>query len=205
LKSAYQRVQYQVFTGALLITAGMRTGMGCPHCNSCICKQGYSAARAEFAVWLVVIPSFKDITPPLILTYLLLCMCRFAHEGILNCARAIRDDLRSLGLLEQLLLGTADSTQQQQQGPGSSTGGQASKNTAAAAAFPSADGSVDAAAANGSNAGAAGPAAAAAAAAAAQAARELPDCRGWTLVLTGHSLGVLLGLAINLLAAACMV
>lgn len=79
--------------------------------------------------------------------------CRFAHEGILNCARAIRDDLKRLGLLDQLLLGHKPSgngnswtSMQQQQLQGSMTG----------TPFGS---------------------------------EQLPDCRGWTLVLTGHSLG----------------
>uniref|UniRef100_A0A383W0M9 sn-1-specific diacylglycerol lipase n=1 Tax=Tetradesmus obliquus TaxID=3088 RepID=A0A383W0M9_TETOB len=105
----------------------------------------------------------------------------FAHEGILNCARAIRDDLRSLGLLEQLLLGAQPAQQQQQQHGADSAGG---KSMDAAAAR-----SVDAAAADSSRGRAAGTAQAAAAAAGQQTVRELPDCRGWTLVLTGHSLG----------------
>jgi hypothetical protein len=129
-------------------------------------------------------------------------VCRFAHEGILNCARAIRDDLRSLGLLEQLLLGS-DPTQQQQQQQQQhdiSSSGSGKKGMGVSTVFPSSDGSVgaaaeaagDAAATNGGAAvqyAAASTAAGKGPAAAAQAAKERPDCRGWTLVLTGHSLG----------------
>lgn len=84
---------------------------------------------------------------------------RFAHEGILNCARAIRDDLDRLGLLDQLLLGP--------QHPGGSTAADTGVGTGASKQQQQAE---------------------------AEEGRfmrssELPDCRGWTLMLTGHSLG----------------
>jgi hypothetical protein len=76
-----------------------------------------------------------------------------------------------------------------------------SKGAAAEYGFTGAAAAAAAAAAK----NAAGPAAAAAAAAA-QVERELPDCRGWTLVLTGHSLGALVhAVACNDDVMACMV
>lgn len=106
-------------------------------------------------------------------------MCRFAHEGILNCARAIRDDLDRLGLLDQLLLGAAPTVsqaasrelQRQEHAQGSEPQGSkqlgcgaggAGVTTCAAGASGQQDGLLNA---------------------------DIPDCKGWTLVLTGHSLG----------------
>lgn len=66
--------------------------------------------------------------------FVVLLHCRFAHEGILNSARAVQQHLKQHGILDKLLLGT-----------GSSHPGQHHK--------------------------------------------LLPDCRGWHLVVTGHSLG----------------
>lgn len=128
---------------------------------------------------------------------------RFAHEGILNCARAIRDDLDRLGLLDQLLLGshlTTDATISKQQPNGHIPGSRADTADSdiaaccvSAAAAALADGSE---AGLGGVGGAAGAEAAKGGVAGAEEGRfmsssELPDCRGWTLVLTGHSLGEL--------------
>lgn len=119
-------------------------------------------------------------------------VCRFAHEGILKCARAIRDDLERLGLLDQLLLGPQYAEQQQAglQGSRADTAGSDIAACCASAAAASA-------AANSSStlpSTATGAAGAKSGAGCAEEGRwlrstELPDCRGWTLMLTGHSLG----------------
>lgn len=117
-----------------------------------------------------------------------LCCCcpRFAHEGILNCARAIRDDLDRLGLLDQLLLGLGASLNLNNTPPGGQDGGFGGKQQQQEKDADRASGGIGVD-------GAAAKAGGAAAAAAAEEGRflnsELPDCRGWTLVLTGHSLG----------------
>lgn len=144
------------------------------------------------------------------------CCARFAHEGILNCARAIRDDLKRLGLLDQLLLGAGresdscaandvtDAAHDSSSWGGlraSDKGSSRLRNSSSAAAswsgFQAAPraGSlgVGAASSCGSVDGAAADAAAATGKGSFgdvdRAKGELPDCRGWTLVLTGHSLG----------------
>jgi hypothetical protein len=94
---------------------------------------------------------------------------RYAHEGILRCARAIRDHLDDLTLLDQLLFGGRD-------------------------AAPAPPGSRRARELAGEGAGASG-AAAAAAAERLRAALKGRDCRGWKLMITGHSLGGCLGMS----------
>jgi hypothetical protein len=108
--------------------------------------------------------------------------CRFAHEGILNCARAIRDDLDRLGLLDQLLLGSHQPPAAAAAAPHRAFSTEQDSSSKAGSGVPAC---CAAAAAEGAVRAGAGSA---------EEGRfmrstEMPDCRGWTLVLTGHSLG----------------
>jgi hypothetical protein len=134
-----------------------------------------------------------------------LCVHRFAHEGILNCARAIREDLEHLGLLDRLLLGTPPTAPPADAAAAAAAGDVSAVHAQGCAAAAQAGGAAHlcsgqgggqglAAAGTGSGSGGKAPAASASAEAAAADGRwlrtaDLPDCRGWTLVLTGHSLG----------------
>ena len=124
---------------------------------------------------------------------------RYAHDGILRCAKAIREDLNRHRLLDQLLLGLSRncSTSSSQQGadysnlPGDSSSvslntwdqqqqqqshhqqqqqQQEGKTSFAHTGAGSAVGAVPSAGGSAKH-------------------RALPDCRDWTLVITGHSLG----------------
>lgn len=134
-----------------------------------------------------------------------LTLHRFAHEGILSCARAIRDDLERLGLLDQLLLGPQHASSQQQQdlpaadgqgqqvhvGPAASRVHTGTDDVAAVCSSAVDNAAVQAAAGGSAAAADAGGPASKSAAEEGRWLRsaQLPDCRGWTLVLTGHSLG----------------
>jgi len=112
---------------------------------------------------------------------------RYAHEGILRCAKAVRDHLDYLGLLDHLLLGPAA----------------ASDGTAAAAAVrgkgandygsSQQGGSLEtaAAAAGGGSSSSGGSSSGGGVVEWLRPGVEGRDCRGWRLVVTGHSLGEL--------------
>jgi hypothetical protein len=145
--------------------------------------------------------------------------CRFVHEGILNCARAIRQDLEHLGLLDQLLLGHSNSctasanaaaagipnsapisAQEQQQQQQQAQKGFSAHSAAAAdgAAMNATAGVEDLAPHDSAMLGSsAGPHVTVSAGGATATRQQLPDCRGWTLIITGHSLGACCGLRVH--------
>eukprot|EP00775_Hariotina_reticulata_P013185 gene13185-13316_t len=132
----------------------------------------------------------------------------FVHEGILNCARAIRQDLDQLGLLDQLLLGHGSSSaagagvdvgtaevaaqdqwQQARKGPDACCASAASGATAIGAAM-SAAAPVEADAHSSTLvSNTPRPHVTVSSGGATATRQQLPDCRGWTLIITGHSLG----------------
>jgi hypothetical protein len=104
---------------------------------------------------------------------------RYVHEGILRCARAVRDHLSELGLLEALLTGSP-----------SDAAGDAG-GAAAGGALPK----------GGGPGGGGGPRGGGSGSGSGSGSEggggvewlvpgvERRDCRGWSLVITGHSLG----------------